>query len=102
MEELKEVEVIPPKTEEELVFDMEFVVELNDLSNKLQELMEVNNRPFSIINVTYKDNNFYTFRVTLKTLINRLRKSYLLKYNIESLSDLTISEIKNNKMICDA
>lgn len=52
MEELKEVEVIPPKTEEELVFDMEFVVELNDLSNKLQELMEVNNRPFSIINVT--------------------------------------------------
>jgi hypothetical protein len=64
--------------------------------------MEVINRPFSIINVTYKDNNFYTFRVTLKTLINRLRKSYLLKYNIETLSDLTISEIKNNKMICDA
>jgi hypothetical protein len=102
MEEIKEVEVIPPKTEEELVFDMEFVVELNDLSNKLQELMEVINRPFSIINVTNKDNNFYTFRVTLKTLINRLRKSYLLKYNIETLSDLTISEIKNNKMICDA
>ena len=102
MEELKEVEVIPPKTEEELVFDIQFVVELNDLSNKLQELMEVINRPFSIINVTNKDNNFYTFRVTHKTLINRLRKYYLLKYNIETLSDLTISEIKNNKMICDA
>ena len=87
MEELKGGEVVPPtETNEKLIFDMDFVARLNNMSKKLDELSEGNPSPF-ICFTGKTDRDFKTFKTTLKTLVKNLCECYQKKNIKEALSD---------------